>query len=82
MSIEKIRKKLESAFPGADVSIFDTTSMHRGHGGCGLHLKTKIIFSGFKEIPLIERHRMIYNVLKEEMKSIIHALSIEAKYES
>ena len=44
--------------------------------------KTKIIYSGFKGISLLERHRMIYDVLNEEMKSIIHALSIEAKYES
>ena len=36
----------------------------------------------FKGISLLERHRMIYDVLNEEMKSIIHALSIEAKYES
>ena len=56
--------------------------MHQGHGNCGLHLKTKIIYKGFKEISLIERHRMIHEVLKEEMNSIIHALSIEAKYES
>ena len=56
--------------------------MHQGHGSCGLHLKTKIIYSGFKGISLLERHRMIYDVLNEEMKSIIHALSIEAKYES
>jgi BolA protein len=82
MSIDLIKNKLESAFPGAHITIRDTTSMHRGHGGCGLHLKTKIIFDGFKGIPLIQRHRMIYEVLNEEMKSVIHALSIEAKYES
>ena len=56
--------------------------MHQGHGSAGLHLKTKIIFDGFKGIPLIQRHRKVYDALEEEMKSIIHALSIEAKYES
>ena len=82
MSIEIIKNKLEAAFPGADIAIANTTSMHQGHGSCGLHLKTKIIYSGFKGISLLERHRMIYDVLNEEMKSTIHALSIEAKYES
>ena len=82
MSIDSIKNKLESAFPGAQIALKNTTSMHQGHGSCGLHLKTKIIYEGFKEITLIERHRMIHEVLKEEMKSIIHALSIEAKYES
>tara|TARA_B100001971_G_C18026064_1_gene450046 strand:- start:429 stop:677 length:249 start_codon:yes stop_codon:yes gene_type:complete len=82
MSIELIKNKLESAFPGAQIALKNTTSMHQGHGGCGLHLKTKIIYGGFKSVPLIERHRMIHEVLKDEMNSIIHALSIEANYES
>ena len=82
MSIELIKNKLESAFPGAQIALKNTTSMHQSHGNCGLHLKTKVIYDGFKEVPLIERHRMIHEVLKDEMNSIIHALSIEAKYES
>ena len=82
MSIESIKNKLESAFPGAQIALKNTTSMHQGHGSSGLHLKTKIIYDGFKEVPLIERHRMIHEVLREEMNSIIHALSIEAIYES
>ena len=82
MSIELIKNKLESAFPGAHIALKNTTSMHQGHGSCGLHLKTKIIYDGFKEVPLIERHRMIYEVLEDEMNSIIHALSIEAIDES
>ena len=82
MSIELIKNKLESAFPGAQIALKNTTSMHQGHGSSGLHLKTKIIYDGFKEVPLIERHRMIHEVLREEMNSIIHALSIEAIYGS
>jgi len=82
LSIELIKNKLESAFPGAQIALKNTTSMHQGHGSSGLHLKTKIIYDGFKEVPLIERHRMIHEVLREEMNSIIHALSIEAIYES
>ena len=82
MSIELIKTKLENAFPGAQVEVENTTSMHQSHGSAGLHLKTKIIFDGFKGIPLIERHRKVYDALEEEMRSIIHALSIEAKYES
>jgi len=82
MSVELIKSKLENAFPGAEVDVKNTTSMHQGHGNAGLHLKTKIIFDGFKGIPLIERHRKVHEVLEDEMNSIIHALSIEAKYES
>ena len=82
MSIDLIKNKLESAFPGAKITLKNTTSMHQGHGNCGLHLKTKVIYNGFKKVPLIEQHRMIYEVLKSEMNSIIHALSIEATYES
>ena len=82
MSIALIKNKLESEFPGAQIALKNTTSMHQRHCSSDLHLKTKIIYDGFKEVPLIKRHRMIHEVLREEMNSIIHALSMEDTYES
>ena len=78
MSIEAIKQKLEKAFPGAKVELFNTSSQHIGHTD-GLHLKTIIEFDGFNEKTLIEQHKMIHESLKEELGNEIHALSIETK---
>ena len=78
MSIETIKQKIEKAFPGAKVELFDTASQHIGHNS-GLHLKTIIEFDGFNGKTLIEQHKLIHEVLKEELGNEIHALSIETK---
>ena len=33
----------------------------------------------FKDLKLIERHRLIYHLVGEELKSSIHAFSVQAK---
>ena len=78
MSIETIKNKLENAFPGAKVELFNTASQHIGHDS-GLHLKTIIKFDGFNGKTLIEQHNMVQKALKEELGKEIHALSIETK---
>ncbi|ESO11625.1 hypothetical protein HELRODRAFT_71625, partial [Helobdella robusta] len=45
------------------------------------HFKVVIISDLFKDIGLTKRHQMVYDVLKEELKSGVHALSIVAKTE-
>ena len=78
MSIKSIKQKLEKAFPGAKIELFNTASQHIGHNS-GLHLKTIIKFEGFNGKTLIEQHKMIQESLKEELGKEIHALSIETK---
>ncbi len=78
MGIETIKQKLEKAFPGAKIELFNTASQHIGHDS-GLHLKTIIEFDGFNEKTLIEQHNMVQKALKEELGKEIHALSIETK---
>ncbi len=78
MGLETIKRKLENTFLGAKVELFDTASQHIGHDS-GLHLKTIIEFDGFNGKTLIEQHKLIHEVLKEELGNEIHALSIETK---
>jgi stress-induced morphogen len=78
MTIQEIEEKLKISLVNSDVTVSSTRSMHRGHDHGGFHLKTIIKYDGFKNIPLLDQHRMIYNILEEEMNNgIIHALSIE-----
>ena len=75
--MDQILQKLKQAFPGANIKLKNTSSMHVGHNAKGMHLKTKISYSGFKGKSLIEQHRMVQNALKAELGNEIHALSIK-----
>ncbi|MBC8478924.1 MAG: BolA family transcriptional regulator [FCB group bacterium] len=79
MDMDSIHGMLEAAFPEADVKLVSTASMHQGHGSKGLHLRTEIIWSGFKGKSLIEQHQMVHAALKTELGNAIHAISILTK---
>ena len=63
---------------------------HAGHAGArahadrtgaidGTHFELVIVSPAFSGKPLIARHRMIYDLLGELMRSRIHALKIDAR---
>jgi stress-induced morphogen len=62
--MDQILQKLKQAFPGANIKLKNTSSMHVGHNAKGMHLKTKISYSGFKGKSLIEQHRMVQKALE------------------
>ena len=78
--IKMINDKLSSLQP-TEMDIIDEGHLHIGHEGTkkGGHFKVIIISSIFKGKTLIDRHRLIYEVLDDLMKTEIHALSIIAK---
>ena len=75
--MDQILQKLKQAFPGANIKLKNTSSMLVGHNAKGMHLKTKISYSGFKGKSLIEQHRMVQKALETELGNEIHALSIK-----
>ena len=79
MTVEDIRNKLKQKFPNSVIELINTSSQHYGHDHGGLHLKLRIIDSNFKDLSLVERHKLVYKTLKQEMGAEIHALSIEAE---
>jgi stress-induced morphogen len=77
--LDKIKKKLEEALPGAKVEVRTEASQHVGHGDVGAHVGVLVIYSGFAGKSVVEQHQMIYNILSDEMKGEIHSLQIETK---
>ena len=80
---ELIRTNLEKELSPSLLSIKDETDKHIGHhhilpGAKETHIKITIKSPKFADLKLIEIHRLIYKILKEEMQQI-HALSIETK---
>jgi BolA protein len=79
--VAQIRSKLNEAFAPQRLDIVDESHKHAGHEGArsgGGHFNVMIVAEAFAGQTLIQRHRMIYTALGEELKQAIHALSIKA----
>ena len=72
MTAEQITAKIRSAMPDAQVELQDLT-------GTSDHWKAVVVSTAFAGKSLIQRHRMVMNVLADEMKGPIHALTLDTK---
>jgi stress-induced morphogen len=83
MSVEhQITKKLRQAFAPVALEIVNDSDRHRGHAsspGTGeSHFTIKVVSASFVGKTRLERHRMVNDVLAEELKGTVHALAISA----
>jgi BolA family transcriptional regulator, general stress-responsive regulator len=83
MSVEhQITKKLRQAFAPVALEIVNDSDRHRGHAsspGTGeSHFTIKVVSASFVGKTRLERHRMVNDVLAEELKGLVHALAISA----
>lgn len=74
-----IRFKIESALSPLHVELVNESSKHNVPKGSESHFKLLVVSAQFDGKSLIERHRMVNNILSDELKKGIHALSIQAK---
>ena len=70
-SAESVRAALDAGFSPTHLVVVDDS------GGCGAKFSVTIVSARFDGIPLLARHRLVNETLKQEMQSI-HALSIKA----
>lgn len=80
---ETVEQKLRIAFSPTHVALVDESHQHAGHVGAApqgethFHLEiTSEIFSGLNRV---QRQRLVYKALEEELAGPIHALSIRAR---
>ena len=86
MQVEKrIKEKLTAAFAPERLVIENDSHKHahhlaaRGEAQTGeTHFTVTIISNAFAGRSRIERHRMVYEVLAQEMPTPIHALAVKA----
>ena len=79
--IEKnILRKLEKELNPELIEIKDESHLHANHNPSakegGTHFKIKIISKKFKGKSRIERHRIVNNILEDEFKKGLHALTL------
>ena len=80
--IKKLEIKISRELNLEKIQIIDNSDLHRKHKSFNpdkVHLKIIIYSKKFKEMKRIDAHKMIFSLLKDEMKNKIHALEIEIK---
>lgn len=83
MSVEQtIREKLEKAFSPSLLEVENDSHRHAGHAGSPgtgeSHFRVKIVSEKFSGLSRVESHRLINEVLAEELLGPVHALAIKA----
>ncbi|KAL6203655.1 hypothetical protein ACLB2K_027355 [Fragaria x ananassa] len=82
---KRIREALERELSPVELEVEDISYQHaehvavRGSGDGETHFNVRVVSEALGGKSLIKRHRLIYNLLQEELQSGLHALSIEAK---
>jgi BolA family transcriptional regulator, general stress-responsive regulator len=79
---EKIKAKLETALDPQRLEVEDQSHRHAGHAGWReggeTHFSIKVASARFSGKGRLERHRMVYALLADEIAGGVHALQIEA----
>ncbi|KAK2725630.1 bolA-like protein DDB_G0274169 [Artemia franciscana] len=76
---DAINRKLEAYFQPIHVEVLNESYMHNVPKGSETHFKVLVVSQKFEKLPLIQCHRLVNEVLSEELKNGVHALSIVAK---
>ena len=84
---QRMKTKLQSALEATVLELEDVSHQHANHAAMRLretseqetHFNLKIVSPKFDGQSLVKRHRMVYDLLSDELRSGLHALSIVAK---
>ena len=80
--LENIKAKINKKLNPEQISLIDNSSLHFKHKSFDinkLHLKLIIKSEKLRKLRKIDAHRVIFSILKDEMKDKIHSLEIKIK---
>lgn len=79
----RIRAKVTEALDPVQLDLLDESDRHIGHAGHDgrgqSHFKLIVVAEAFEGKSRVERQRLVYGALAEEMADRVHALSITAR---
>ena len=79
---QDIETKLTESFQPVSLKVIDESSQHAGHIGARpegeTHFRVEIVADAFAGKNRVDRQRMVYAVLKDELAGPVHALSVSA----
>ena len=76
----RIEARLAEHFECAHLEVIDESHLHAGHAGAKSgagHFRVVIVSRRFAGVGRVERQRLVYAALEEELGSEIHALSMQ-----
>jgi BolA protein len=77
-----LERKLVAAFQPSVLNVIDESNQHAGHAGSHplgeSHFRVTIVADAFRGKSRVACHRMVNEVLTQELKARVHALAIEA----
>ena len=78
---ERIEAALREALQPSEFMLQDDSHLHAGHAGAreGSHYTVRLVSERFAGLKRLARHRLVYDALKDQMQSGIHALAIDAR---
>ena len=78
----ELKKKISNKINPEELLIIDNSALHFKHKSFSpdkFHLKLIIKSEKLKKMRQIDAHKLVFSILKDEMKYKIHALEIELK---
>ncbi len=79
---ELLERKLTDAFAPVHLQVDDDSARHAGHAGARQggesHFNVVIRSARFEGVSRVQRQRMVYAALAEELAGPVHALSVKA----
>ncbi len=80
---DTIRRKLEDSLSPTRLEIEDESAKHQGHAGWRpggeTHFNVTIVAAAFDGKSRVDRQRMVYDILAEEMAGPVHALALTTR---
>ena len=76
---DELFERFRQVFPEAAIELEDESNLHVGQAGAEVgagHFRVQMIDAKFSELPLIDRHRLVYNAVSDWMPKRLHALNI------
>lgn len=70
MNADEIKHRVEAGLPGAEVAV----QSEDGH-----HFEALVVYEGFRDKSLLERHRIVYAALGDSFKTTLHALALRTR---
>jgi BolA protein len=75
-----IEAKLDAAFSPLELSVDDESARHAGHSGAReggeSHFRVRIVSEKFRHLTRVERQRLVYAALADEIAAGVHALAL------
>jgi BolA family transcriptional regulator, general stress-responsive regulator len=82
MNVEaRIKQKLTTALEPSSLEVADESHLHAGHSGAReggqTHYRIKVASARFSGKGRVERHRIVYALLADEIAQGVHALALQ-----